>query len=167
MACAVLAACGSFSNTAGGIAATITPYKMDVVQGNFVSKEQVQALQTGMTRQQVKDVLGTPLMTSLFHADRWDYVFTLKRQGLEPQSRRLAVFFQGDALERWEGDEMPTEAEFVAMISAARKSARVPLLEASEESLARFPAPASAAKPDTPAPPPPSTSYPPLEAPAR
>jgi outer membrane protein assembly factor BamE len=47
-----------------------------VVQGNFVSREQVEFLKPGMTRQQVRDVLGTPLVASLFHADRWDYVFT-------------------------------------------------------------------------------------------
>jgi hypothetical protein len=65
----------------------ITPYKIDVIQGNFVSKEQVEQLRPGMTRDQVKATLGTPLMASLFHADRWDYVFTLKRQGVEPQSQ--------------------------------------------------------------------------------
>jgi outer membrane protein assembly factor BamE len=54
----------------------ITPYKVDVIQGNFVSKEQVEQLRPGMTRDQVKATLGTPLMASLFHADRWDYVFT-------------------------------------------------------------------------------------------
>ena len=52
------------------------------MQGNFVSKEQVEALRPGMSRQQVRDILGTPLVTSVFHADRWDYVFTIKRQGV-------------------------------------------------------------------------------------
>ena len=61
---------------------SITPYKVEVVQGNFVSKEQVEALKPGMSRQQVRDILGTPLVTSVFHGDRWDYVFTLKRQGV-------------------------------------------------------------------------------------
>lgn len=113
----------------------ITPYKVDVIQGNFVSKEQVEQLQAGMTRDQVKAVLGTPLMASLFHADRWDYVFTLKRQGVEPQSFKYTVFFQGDQLVRFEGDSMPSEAEFISTLSNKRKLGKVPVLEATEEQL--------------------------------
>ena len=71
----------------------VKPYKAEVVQGNFVSSEQVAALRAGMTRSQVKNILGTPLLTDVFHADRWDYVFTLKRQGAEPQSRKVTLFF--------------------------------------------------------------------------
>lgn len=166
IASAGLVACGSFNSASNSVAGLLTPYKVEVVQGNFVSKEQVQALQPGMSRQQVKELLGTPLMTSVFHANRWDYVFTLKRQGVEPQSRRLAVFFKDDVLERFEGDEMPSEAEFVATLSSGRKLGKVPVLEASEESLKKFPAaPAANAAPQASAPLP--ASYPALEAPGR
>ena len=159
-----LAACGSFNQATRSLADVITFYKPEVVQGNFVSKEQVAALQPGMTRLQVRDVLGTPLMTSLFHGDRWDYVFTIKRQGVEPQHYRLTVFFQGDALERFEGDDMPSESEFVQRIGRERKI-KVPQLEATEEQLAKFPvAGASAPEASASAPPPPAGSYPPLEA---
>ena len=106
------------------VAGLVTPYKVDVVQGNFVSKEQVEALKPGMSRQQVRDILGTPLLTSVFHADRWDYVFTLKRQGVTAQARKLTVFFKGDVLERFEGDAMPTEAEFVATLDNKRRNAQ-------------------------------------------
>jgi outer membrane protein assembly factor BamE len=165
-ACAAAAGCSSFDNVSQRIAGTVTPYKVEVVQGNFVSKEQVDALKPGMSRQQVKDVLGSPLVTSVFHAERWDYVFTLKRQGVEAQRRKLAVFFKGDVLERFEGDPMPTESEFVATLDNKRKNAKVPVLEASEESLKQFPA--RRAAPVTPEPPAPAaTNYPPLEAPAR
>ncbi|MCA0213433.1 MAG: outer membrane protein assembly factor BamE [Proteobacteria bacterium] len=149
-------------------AGSLAPYKVEVVQGNFVSREQVDALKPGMTRLQVRDILGTSLLTSVFHADRWDYVFTLKRQGAEPQLRKLAVFFKGDALERFEGDAMPSEAEFVARLDNRRKAGKVPVLEASEQTLKAFaeksPAPA-AAEPVVMAPVP--ATYPPLEAPAR
>jgi outer membrane protein assembly factor BamE len=167
-ACAVAAGCGSFDGASRRVAESITPYKVEVVQGNFVSKEQVEALKPGMSRQQVRDILGTPLVTSLFHADRWDYVFTLRRQGVDSQARKLAVFFKGDALERFEGDAMPSEAEFVATLDNKRKNAKVPVLEASEESLKRY-SPARPAEAATPAaePPPAAASYPPLEAPAR
>jgi outer membrane protein assembly factor BamE len=110
-------------------------YIPEVVQGNFVSKEQVGVLKTGMTRAQVKDTLGTPLVSSLFHQNRWDYVFTLKRQGVEPQSFKYTVYFKGDELERFEGDTMPTEADFIATLASARKFASALPLEATQEQL--------------------------------
>jgi outer membrane protein assembly factor BamE len=140
-------------------------YKPEVVQGNFVSREQVQALRAGMPRQAVRDVLGTPLVTSLFHADRWDYAFTIRRQGAEPQQRRFSVFFKGDALDRIEGDALPTEAEFAAKLDTRRAPSKVPELKATEADLAKFPAkPASAANATQPAAPAGPVSYPPLEA---
>ncbi|MDB5930754.1 MAG: SmpA/OmlA domain protein [Polaromonas sp.] len=137
VACAVLASCSSttMTSSAANPVNWITPYKMDVIQGNFVSREQVEQLQAGMTRDQVKGLLGTPLMASLFHADRWDYVFTLKRQGVEPQSFKYTVFFKGDQLERFGGDAMPSEAEFIATLSNKRKLGKVPVLEATEAQL--------------------------------
>lgn len=165
-ASAAIAGCGSLDNLSQRVAGSITPYKVEVVQGNFVSSEQVEALKPGMSRQQVQAVLGTPLLSSLFHADRWDYVFTIKRQGVAPQARRLTLFFKGSELERFEGDPMPTEAEFVATLDNQRKKGKVPVLEASEESLKPFAATAPAGAPAAPAGPAPA-AYPPLEAPAR
>ena len=152
----------------------ITPYKVDVVQGNFISKEQVEALKPGMTRVQVKDVLGTPLLASVFHADRWDYVFTLKRQGVEPQSLKYTVFFKGDVMERSEGDTMPSEAEFIARLDSRRKLGAVPVLEATEDQLKNAAAKAPSTIPNARASTSPTTSgaasvgapsaaYPPLE----
>jgi outer membrane protein assembly factor BamE len=162
-ACAAATGCGSFDGATQRLAGIVTPYKVEVVQGNFVSKEQVEAVKPGMSRQQVRDILGTPLVTSVFHSDRWDYVFTLKRQGVQTQERKLAVFFKGDVMERVVGDEMPSEADFVATLDNKRKDAKVPVLEASEEALKRFSADKPAAPAPTPAAPPPATSYPPLE----
>lgn len=159
-----LAGCGSFDRVSQGIAGAITPYKVEVVQGNFVSREQVAALRPGMSRTQVRDLLGTPLIADPFHRDRWDYVFTIRRRGVEPQQRRLAVFFKDDALARFEGDEMPTEAEFVATLDSKRRAAKVPELQASEEQLRRFAA--ENKQPPEPAPlpaPAAAASYPPLE----
>ena len=165
---AALVGCSSLNGASTRIASLVNPYRVDVVQGNFVSREQVEALQPGMSRQQVREILGTPLVTSLFHADRWEYVFTFKRPGEEPQTRKLTVFFKGDALERSEGDTMPTETEFVASLGSRGSKGKVPVLEATPEQLAKYPvkerpAPAAAATPALPA----TTSYPPLEAPAR
>jgi outer membrane protein assembly factor BamE len=140
-------------------------YKPEVVQGNFVSREQVQALRAGMPRQAVRDVLGTPLVTSLFHADRWDYAFTIRRQGAEPQQRRFSVFFKGDVLDRIEGDPLPSEAEFAAKLDNRRPPTKLPALKATEADLAKFPAkPAPAAGTAQPAAPVAPVTYPPLEA---
>ena len=166
-ACVLAAGCGSFDRASEKIAGSITPYKIDIVQGNFVSREQVEALKPGMSRQQVREILGTPLVTDLFHADRWDYVFTLKRQGVPPQERRLAVFFKDDAMDHFEGDTMPSEQEFVATLEKRRKVDKVPDLQASEEKLRAFPA-KTATEPAAAAPAaPPAASYPPLEPPSR
>jgi outer membrane protein assembly factor BamE len=163
-ACVAAAGCSSVDGVSRRIASSVTPYKVEVVQGNFVSREQVERLRPGLSRQQVRDLLGTPLVTSLFHGDRWDYVFTMRRKGVEEQARRLTLFFKGDSLERFEGDTMPSEAEFVAEIGAKPRDARTPVLEATEEQLQRAggrSAPAAAPAPVPPAPP--ATSYPPLE----
>ncbi len=177
LACGVLTACGSMKSMTSGLGDSkinpvnwITPYKIEIVQGNFVSKEQVELLKPGMPRVQVREVLGTPLLASVFHADRWDYVFTLKRQNTEPQALRLTVFFKNDVLERFEGDAMPSETEFVSRLDSRRKLGKVPVLELSDEQLKaaeKKSAPASPV-PAAPAPTaPPSASYPPLESPTR
>jgi outer membrane protein assembly factor BamE len=144
----------------------ITPYRPDVVQGNFVSREQAQALRLGMPRQAVRDILGTPLVTSVFHGDRWDYAFTIRRQGAEPQLRRFSVFFKDDILVQLDGDPLPSEAEFAAKIDTRTAAKKVPELKASEADLAQFPAkPAASVLPVvTPSKP---ATYPTLETPAR
>jgi outer membrane protein assembly factor BamE len=109
LSCSFLVACGSLL------------YKAEIAQGNFVSKEQVAALKLGMPRLQVADILGTPLLVSVFHADRWEYVFNLKRQGIDTPSYKLTVFFKGDELERVDGSEMPTEQEFIDALAGNKK----------------------------------------------
>jgi len=91
--------------------AFIQPYRPDVQQGNVVTREMVEQLSAGMTRDQVRFLLGTPALVSVFHQDRWDYVYRLKRgKGAELQARRLTVFFKDNRVERFEADEMPPEA---------------------------------------------------------
>jgi outer membrane protein assembly factor BamE len=110
------------------------------------------------------------LMASLFHNDRWDYVFTLKRQGVEPQSYKYTVFFKGDQLERFAGDEMPSETEFIAKLGNKRKLGDVPVLEATEEQLIKAAGKSKSDSASAPAPTgtpagAPSAAYPPLESP--
>ena len=165
---AALSGCSSVDLSGRELVESFKPYQVAVVQGNFVSREQVQALQPGMSRQQVRDILGTPLVASLFHADRWDYVFTLKRPGEDVQTRKLVVTFEGEHFVRAEGDEMPTEAEFVASLGVRTRSSKIPPLQATPEQLARYPAPSQPAASSAAATPAadsgvPRTSYPPLE----
>lgn len=170
LACLGLGACSTFDNASGRIAGLVSPYKAEVVQGNFVSKEQKEALQIGMPRVQVRDILGTPLVASVFHADRWDYAFTMRRQGAQPQERKLTVFFKGDQLVKVESDELISEKEFVDSLSGDRKPAKAPVLQLPPDQLpAPTPAPAStnASAPSNPSGSAPARVYPPLEAVAR
>ena len=156
--CATLAGCGSFSSVTQD---AFKPYIPEVVQGNFVSKEQRQAITPGMPRAQVKDILGTPLVTSLFHTDRWDYAFSIRRQGVLPQRFQLTVFFKDDLVSSLDGGDLPSESEFVEQLLGQRKAAKVTNLQASEEDLKKFPAPkpSGMAQPAASLP----ASYPPLE----
>jgi outer membrane protein assembly factor BamE len=159
-------ACSGLGASVPSVTRLVTPYKIDIQQGNVVTSEQAKALQPGMSRTQVRDMLGSPLLTSVFHADRWDYVFTFKRQGQALQQRKLAVFFKGDALERVEADALPSEAEFVSSLDVRRSADKAPVLEATEEQLKAFQArnAVPAATPPAPAAVAP-VSYPPLETP--
>lgn len=82
----------------------LTPYRMDVQQGNVVTQEMVSRLKPGMTREQVRFILGTPLVADPFHADRWDYVYRLEKRGELVEERKLTVIFEEERLKRVEGD---------------------------------------------------------------
>jgi outer membrane protein assembly factor BamE len=82
-------------------------YKIDVNQGNYLSQDMVDKLKVGMTKQQVKLTLGTPLVSSAFRDQRWDYVYEFSRQGKVREHRNFTVYFTDDKVVRWEGDEMP------------------------------------------------------------
>lgn len=86
------------------------PYRIDVRQGNFVTQEMVSQLKSGMTRDQVRFVLGTPLVTDVFHSDRWDYVYRFQPGKGSLQERRLTVIFEDGKLVRLEGDVRAGEA---------------------------------------------------------
>lgn len=87
----------------------LTPYRMDVGQGNYITESMTAQLKKGMTRDQVRAVLGTPLLIDPFRNDRWDYVFKLRRGDGRQDRRRFTVQFKDDALESWGGDPLPKE----------------------------------------------------------
>ncbi|MGH8737630.1 MAG: outer membrane protein assembly factor BamE [Burkholderiales bacterium] len=92
-----LAGCGSVTNW-------LDAYTIDIQQGNYVSQDMVSQLKRGMSQDQVRFVLGTPLLTDIFHSDRWDYVYYHKIPGGKTEQRKLAVFFKEGRLARLEGD---------------------------------------------------------------
>jgi outer membrane protein assembly factor BamE len=86
------------------------PYRPDVQQGNIITKEMIDQLRPGMTRDQVRFLLGTPMMKNLFQESRQDYVYFLKRgKGGEQQLRRLTITFADGKLATFNSDEMPPE----------------------------------------------------------
>jgi outer membrane protein assembly factor BamE len=151
LACSIVLAsgltgCGIFSRDSGAAGATapsdtkgvsliredrflgiLTPYRIDVQQGNFVSSETMAQLRDGMkrpegmTRDQVKFLLGTPLVTDVFHADRWDYMFRLRRGNGEVISSHVTVFFKENKLDRVDGTILPTEKEYITLIAGNAK----------------------------------------------
>ena len=157
-----LGGCSAVSSD-GSLLGIVTPYRIDIVQGNVVTKEQLALVRPGMTRVQVRDLLGSPLLTDPFHADRWDYIFTILRPGAPPQRRALVVRFEGDRLLNVEAPDLPTEREFVALISRTSASGEEVVLELTPEQRAALPAPPKVA---AAAPEPaigPVRAYPPLE----
>ncbi|HWH83695.1 MAG TPA: outer membrane protein assembly factor BamE [Burkholderiaceae bacterium] len=141
----------------------VTPYRIEIVQGNVITREQADATKIGMSRAQVRDVLGSPLLADVFHANRWDYVFTIRRPGAESQSRHVVVRFADDKLASIDtGGPLPTEREFVASIDTFKTQRNAPPLELTPEQLkalpAPAPAPAVAVEPTGP-----TRPYPPLE----
>ncbi len=93
-----------------------SPYHPTIQQGNFISEEMFAQLKVDMTREQVRFILGTPLLTDIFHADRWDYPFRLAKGNGEITTSRVVVFFKDGKVERFEGGNLPTEKVYIARI---------------------------------------------------
>src|SRR6185436_6463200 len=88
----------------------IAPYKIEVQQGNFISQEMVSQLKEGMSKDQVRQIMGTPLLIDLFHNERWDYVYSRATSDGRREGRKLAVFFEDGKLARMTGEAAPTSA---------------------------------------------------------
>ena len=82
--------------------------KIEIEQGNIVTQEMVDQLQPGMTREQVRFILGTPLVVDTFNNNRWDYVYRLDDRHNPVESKQISVFFDNDSLVRFTGDFAPT-----------------------------------------------------------
>lgn len=102
----------------------LSPYRVDIQQGNFVSQEMVAQLKVGMTPDQVRFLLGTPLLTDVFHANRWDYAFRLQKGDGEVTTSRVSVFFKENRVAYFEGGDLPTEKDYLARIAGTAPAAK-------------------------------------------
>jgi outer membrane protein assembly factor BamE len=162
LSAALLCGCQSLQSS-DNLLGFITPYRLEVVQGNVITKEQAALVKPGMSRSQVRDILGSPLLADLFHVDRWDYVFTIRRQGAEPQARAIVALFEGDTLKSIEtGGDLPAEREFVASIDTAKPARTPPPLALTDEQRKALPTPPPPAPPEA-VPDVAARTYPPLE----
>jgi len=82
-------------------------HRIEIQQGNYVTQDQVQKLKTGMTRTEVRQALGTPLLQDVFHADRWDYYFSQARGGKVSDRKLFSVHFKDDKLATFTGETQP------------------------------------------------------------
>jgi outer membrane protein assembly factor BamE len=86
-------------------------YRMNIQQGNYLEGKTVDQLQVGMTRSQVRYLLGTPMVPDAFDKDRWDYLYYFKRGRLrKPEERHLIVFFKEDKVAKFDRDNVPDTA---------------------------------------------------------
>jgi outer membrane protein assembly factor BamE len=130
----------------------LRPYRPDVQQGNIITRDMVEQLRPGMTRDQVRFLLGTPMLADIFHQDRWDYPYALRRRSGETQIRKLYVVFADGKLARYQSDTMPTEPLADSLILGVRQ--RAPATPAAAPAQ---PAPAPAPAAPEPAPAAPAT----------
>lgn len=104
-------ACGNYSANVP----TLKPYKMDIQQGNVVTPKMMMQLRPGMTKSQVRFLMGTPLLVDSFHADRWDYFYQMRKEGKIIEQRRVILDFEGDSLAHVRGDVIPAGSDPAAV----------------------------------------------------
>lgn len=94
-------------------------YKLDIPQGNIVSQDMVNQLRPGMSKRQVRFVMGTPLLVDSFHEDRWDYFYSLRTNGADYSRERLTMYFVEDQLHHMQGNFRPTATSNVGSVTGA------------------------------------------------
>jgi outer membrane protein assembly factor BamE len=101
------------------------PYRPDIVQGNVISKDLLESIRPGMSKDQVKAILGTPLLNDIFHVNRWDYVFLYRKgDSQDMQQRKVTLYFEGAKLAKIDADDLPTEKDLILEIDGIRNNLR-------------------------------------------
>jgi outer membrane protein assembly factor BamE len=139
----VLSACGG---TKWGF-----PYKVDMQQGNWITSEQVARLEKGMTREQVRFILGTPVLQDIFRSNRWDYTYYSKPGYGDAEERKFTVWFKGDVLDHWDGNKQPDRQPFQRTDTGTEATSVAPAAPPSAPSATAAPvAPAASSVSTTP-----------------
>lgn len=89
-------------------------YKLDIPQGNIITQDNVNQLRPGMSKRQVRFLMGTPLLVDSFNEDRWDYFYSLRNNSADYSRERLTMFFVNDRLHHMQGNFRPTATTAVA-----------------------------------------------------
>ena len=98
--------CAACSNYSANLP-SIKPFRMDISQGNVVTPKMMMQLRPGMSKAQVKFIMGTPLIVDAFHANRWDYFYQMRKDGKIVEQRRVIMEFENEKLARIRGDVIP------------------------------------------------------------
>jgi outer membrane protein assembly factor BamE len=105
--CLSLGACG-----AGGLRLGFPGvYRIDIAQGNIVTQEMIDQLKPGMTKRQVRFIMGTPLIIDTFEPERWDYFHSMNKKGKQESQERVSLYFENDKLVRFDGDFVPSSSK--------------------------------------------------------
>jgi outer membrane protein assembly factor BamE len=99
-----VAGCGTSRQHSSGL---FEAYKIDLPQGNYVTREMLDKVTPGMSREQVRFTLGSPLLNPLFRPDRWDYVFRYQYASGKAELRRVVILFTDDKVASVKADELP------------------------------------------------------------
>jgi len=146
--------CASLLALAGSACSTsylpgfLRPYRPDVQQGNIITKDMVEQLRPGMTRDQVRFLLGTPMLTDVFHQERWDYPYYLRRKNGETQIRKLSIVFAEGKLNHYDSDPMPAEPLADSLILGQKAPKPAAPAAPAAPSTQTAPTPATPASPD-------------------
>lgn len=117
--CILLSACSGISS----YTQVVHPYRPDIVQGNWVTQEMVNQLKVGMSYEQVKFLLGSPMLIDVFHQTRWEYIYRFQAgRDQSAETRRLSVYFANDRLEKWSNDPLPDTQPFASDKSVPKKT---------------------------------------------
>lgn len=119
----------------GATIPTITPYKLDIQQGNVVTSTMLLQLRPGMTKSQVRFIMGTPLIQDSFHDKRWDYVYQMREKGKVIEQRRVILDFENDLLKTVRGDVVPSGSDVAKLDVAPSNLASLSLLAKDEAKL--------------------------------
>lgn len=86
-------------------------YKIDIQQGNIITQDMIDDLKPGMTKRQVRYIMGNPLIQDTFNPNRWDYFYSLKKADGSETKEKVSILFENDKLVSFSGDYIPTAAQ--------------------------------------------------------